>query len=414
MVSALRRVNVSILITPLLFSLAIVLRMFYIFEGPVMSSEIWSDMKIYVGISNDISNGVWKATHFFQSIGYPMIMAALRQTTPHMVSVLSTLQAIASLIILVCMYFMTKESLGKRTAQVALFIGSVHLPWILYGNFALPEIFFTMLLSISALLSMRIVKQDKHVFLFSVLWGLSFITAFWLKGTHALWGPLFLLSLFYIHKMNSFKSVLGIGIVVSIGLSMHGLLTYNTIGKIQLSASTSGLNFIEGKCPAKKNIDSLGYSWHSPLYYQLDMDKSKRWNRPFTESGHYFKEGLKCIAQNPFVLIQSFESIPYLFYGNQMWPFNRKPFAQYVRLYELFFSSFLVTGLCVFIATFRKRKGSTEEFVVWLIPVIAIFLCVYIFKSEIRYRVPYDVWFIPIAVYGWLLLVREEKKDILV
>jgi len=68
----------------------------------------------------------------------------------------------------------------------------------------------------------------------------------------------------------------------------------------------------------------------------------------------------------------------------------------------------------VFIVTFRKRKGTLEEFIVWVIPMMAIFLCVYIFKSEIRYRVPYDIWFIPAATYGWLLLLRDEKKVILV
>lgn len=379
-----------------------------------MSAEIWSDMKIYIGISNDIGQGVWKDTHFFQSIGYPVIISFLRQLTPHTVVLISSLQAAASFIVVTCMYALTKESLGKKTAQVSLFIGAIHLPWILYGNFALPETFFTMFLSLCAYLSLKIVRQEGRVVLYSALWGLCFIAAFWLKGTHALWGPIFLLSLIILHRYRSFKSVLALGLVVSIGLGLHGLLTYKTIGKVQLSSSTSGLNFIEGKCPEKRNVDSLGYSWLSPLYYQMEMHKGKTWDRPFTESGYFFRQGLKCIAKDPFVLVQSFESIPFLFYGNQMWPFNRKPFARYVRLYELIFTVFLVTGICVFLATFKKRKGSPEEFIIWVTPMMAIFLCVYIFKAEIRYRVPYDIWFIPMAVYGWLFLLRDEKKDILV
>lgn len=414
MVTALRRVNVAIFVTPLLFCLAIVLRAFYVLKGPVLSSEIFSDMKMYINISNDIGNDVWKTTHFFQSIGYPLIISFIRKLTSHTAVVITSLQALASLVVVACMYQLTKESIGKKTAQFSLFIGAVHLPWILYGNFALPETFFTMFLSLCALLSLKIVRQEGRVVLYSRLWGLFFIAAFWLKGTHALWGPLFLLSLLVLHRFRSIKSVFAIGVVVAIGLTMHGLFSYSKIGKFQLSSSTSGLNFIEGKCPEKRNIDSLGYSWQSPLYYQMEMHKAKTWDRPFTESGYFFKEGVKCIARDPFVLVQSFESIPFLFYGNQMWPFNRKAFARYVRLYELIFTVFLVTGLCVFLATFRRRNGSAEEFIVWVIPVIAIFLCVYIFKSEIRYRVPYDIWFIPIAVYGWLLLLHQEKKDILV
>lgn len=409
-----RRVNVESFVTPMLFLMALGLRLAYVMKGPVMSEEIWSDMKMYINISNDITAGIWKPTHFFQSIGYPYLISTLRTHFPNLVIVLSSLQACASLIILFFMYQLTLESFGKRMAQICLFMGAIHLPWILYGNFALPEILFTMLLSICAWLTLRIVKGSSTPVLDPLLWGTCFIMAFWLKGTHALWGPLFYLSLFILKKKKSFKPIILIGLMVSIGLSLHGYLTYKKIGKIQLSASTSGLNFVEGKCPDKRNSDSAGYSWQSPLYYQMDLFSTKVWKRPFTESGYFLRQGLKCIARDPFVLIQSVESIPFLFYGNQMWPFNRKSFARYVRLYELFFSTFVVTGLCVFFATFRKRKGTLEEFIIWGVPIMAIFLCVYIFKSEIRYRVPYDIWFIPVAAFGWLTLLSREKKDILV
>jgi hypothetical protein len=33
---------------------------------------------------------------------------------------------------------------------------------------------------------------------------------------------------------------------------------------------------------------------------------------------------------------------------------------------------------------------------------VALCLCVYVFKSEIRFRVPFDVWLIPMAIDGWL------------
>lgn len=410
----LKRVNVESFVTPALFLLALVLRALYVIKGPVMSEEIWSDMKMYIDISNDISNGVWKVTHFFQSVGYPFLISTLRSHFTNLVVVLSSIQACASMVILFFMYLLTLESFGKKIAQICLFFGAVHLPWILYGNFALPEIFFTMLLSICAWLTLRIVKGSSTPYLDPLLWGMCFIMAFWLKGTHAFWGPLFLISLFVVKKKSSIRPVILIGMMVTLGLSLHGYLTYTKIGKIQLSASTGGLNFVEGKCPDKRNSDSAGFTWQSPLYYQMELHSSKKWNRPFTESGYFFRKGLRCIAKDPYVLIQSLESIPFLFYGNQMWPFNRKSFAKYVRLYELFFTIFAITGLCVYFATFRKRQGTFQEFVIWVVPIIAIFLCVYVFKSEIRYRIPYDIWFIPVATIGWYSLLYPEKKVILV
>jgi hypothetical protein len=44
---------------------------------------------------------------------------------------------------------------------------------------------------------------------------------------------------------------------------------------------------------------------------------------------------------------------------------------------------------------------------VWALPLAALCLCVYVFKSEIRFRVPFDVWFIPMAFDGWLARLRQ-------
>lgn len=380
------------------------IRILYAYFGPILSEHVWSDMEIYARISDSISRGEWKEAHFFQSIGYPLFIAFLRWIITPAGYLLSIIQAICSCLTLFFMYRLTLLSLGKKVAVPALLVGSLHLPWILFSNFALPETIFTTLLSGCALLSFEIVTSEKPRMKSCVLFGILFIMAFWLKGTHALWAPLFFGALLLKKKKAAMKPVLIMGSVMALGIAGHGYLTYEKIGKIQLSASTSGLNFIEGKCPDKKNTDTQGYTWQSPLYYQLGFHSGKTWNRPFTDSGYYMKEGLKCIQKDPFIMIQSFESIPYLFFGNAMWPFNQLPVARYTRIYELFFAAFLIVGLSVFMA----RVRNTEQLIIWLIPVLSIFLTVYIFKSEIRYRVPFDVWFIPIAVSGWLGLSRTR------
>lgn len=361
-------------------------------------------MKIYAFISDEIGRGIWRDTHFFQSIGYPLLISLLRKFFVPAAMVLTTIQALCSCLTLLMMYKLTLASLGKKVALIALFVGTIHLPWILYSNFALPETIFTSLLSVCAWLSFQIVSREKPKIWISISFGFFFIMAFWLKGTHALWAPLFLFALLLYKKKKALVPVMIIGSIMAAGLAGHGLLTYNKIGKIQLSASTGGLNFIEGKCPSKSNTDTLGYNWLSPLYYQLRLNQHKTWDRPFTDSGYYLKQGIECIQKDPFVLVQSLESIPYLFFGNLMWPFNQKPVAPYTRLHELFFAIFVLVGLCTFCATERN----VNNLLIWIIPVLSIFLTVYIFKSEIRYRVPFDIWFIPIAVKGWLGIFRTQ------
>lgn len=365
-------------------------------------------MRIYLKISEAIESGIWKETHFFQSIGYPWLIGLIKDFFVHYGDVLTILQATASSLTLFFFYFMVRDGLGREIALISLLIGSFHLPWIFFINFALPEVLFTFLLSICGFLSVKIASSKKVASFHCVLWGSAFMLAFWLKGTHALWGPLFLLGLLLLKKKASFIPILIISAVVGSGLAAHAFLTYSLFGKVQIGPTTGGLNFVEGKCPSKVNTDSAGYHWQSPLYYQLGKNELKKWNKPFTDSGYFFVQGIKCITKNPYVLVQSLESIPFLFYGNTIWPFNRLPFADLSRLYELFFTTFVIVGLVVFVFT-RLRIRNSQELVVWLLPVLSIFLCVYIFKSEMRYRIPFDLWFIPIAVKGWLELVALRK-----
>ncbi|MFP5387118.1 MAG: glycosyltransferase family 39 protein [Bacteriovoracia bacterium] len=391
----------------LIFSLGVLLRFFYAFNGPLLEKESWSDMRIYLKISKFIEMGVWKETHFFQSIGYPLILYAVKQAVSLLSQAVSLLQAFASSLTLFFFYRMVSESFPHRVAFISFFIGVFHVPWILYGNFALPETFFTLFISITAYSSLRIVKSIRVGYFWPAVWALAFIFAFWLKGTHALWGPLFLLCLFLLKRKKSLPAIMIIGSIVGAGLGAHGLLTYSKTGKVQLSASTGGLNFVEGKCPGKKNIDSAGFFWHSPLYFQLDLNRTKKWNRPFTDSGYFMKQGLECIKRDPAVLLLSFEGIPYLFFGNTLWPFNSRPYSRYMRFYELIFSLFLVVGLTTYgLDIFRRRN--LEEFTIWVIPALALFLCVYIFKSEMRYRIPFDIFFIPLAVKGWHYFRRGQ------
>ena len=368
-------------------------------------------MRIYLKISQAMEHGIWKETHFFQSIGYPWLISVIRNMTEDFGPWLTMIQTSLSSLSMIFFYFMTKESLGKKVALFSLLLGSVHLPWIFFTNFALPETLFIFLLSVSGFASVRMINSHPSKLLFSFLWATAFIMAFFLKGTHAFWGPLFLAGLFWIKGRRSLKPILLISVIVGTGLLSHGLLAQNKVGKFQISPSTSGLNFVEGKCPSKVNIDSLGYHWQSPLYFQLGLHKSKTWKEPFTNSGYFLREGLKCIQDNPYVLLQSLESIPYLFYGNTTWPFNRLEVANLTRLYEVFFTLFVIPGLLFFLLRFPV-SGSSREAVIWIMPVLALFLCVYIFKSEMRYRIPFDLWIIPMAVKGWLEIAATRKKPL--
>lgn len=388
--------------------MALFLRFFFIFNGQPLAENAWSDMSNYLSIADQIMKGVWNENHFFQSIGYPLFINILKHSFNNWGLILSLIQALTSFLTLIFVYLLTKSSFGKRAALITLIIGSFHLPWVLLPGFALPETLFTFFLAVCAWATLKIVKENTTLSIW--LWGVSFIMAFWLKGTHVLLAPLFFLGLLLYKKRAAIKPVIIISFVLLNGLGLHAYLTYSKINKVQLSASTGGLNFVEGKCASKKNEDSAGYRWHSPLYNQLRMQEFKKWDHPFTDSGYFMKKGLECIRDNPFVLIQSLESIPYLFFGNRMWPLTDTRYAVASRLYELIFAVFAIVGLTVMMNDLFSSNSPIDHKLIWVLPVLSIFLCVYIFKSELRYRVPFDVWFIPLSVKGWMTLLGRRAE----
>lgn len=366
-------------------------------------------MAIYVSIADQILAGNWNVHHFFQSIGYPLFISFLKLSFNDWALMLSVIQALASFGTLIFIYKLTLKSFGEKAALITLIISSFHLPWVIIPGLALPETFFTFLLSLCAWYAYKIVMEETSV-INLMIWGTSFILGFWLKGTHVFLAPLFFLGLLVQKKKMAIRPVTILGFVLLLGLGIHGYLSYTKIGKIQLSASAGGLNFVEGKCPSKKNQDANGRWWHSPLYTQLNINEFKKWDRPFTDSGYYMLKGLECIKENPLVLIQSVESIPYLFFGNRMWPLSNTRYAPLLRFYELFFSIFLIIGLAVMVRECIYSIISMEQKLIWTLPVLSLFLCVYVFKSELRFRVPFDVWFIPLSVNGWMIFLKGRTS----
>lgn len=388
-------------VTLLLF-LAFSLRVIAVAFHPIGDS-LFSDMEVYRRIADSIVAGTWNDGHYFQGIGFPLIVALCKRLAANWTSVLAAYHVALSTATVWLVWKTARRAFGDVVAILSLALSAVHVPWIVLTTVALAETTFAFLLAGLAWASLEIVERPSARW--AATWGLLFVLAFWVKGTHAFLGPFFLLALLAWHRWSrtAFVTVaLPISAVVAAGLILHGVLSYETTGTFRLGAASGGLNLVEGKCPSKRNFDTTGMSTLSPIYGQLGMTSSKMWDRPFTDSGFFMKEGLKCVVRDPIVLLQSIEGIPFLFVGNYMWPSVDFSMAPFLRLYELFDGPFLMSGVVLWLVSrwpWRREQG--PELIVWAVPFVALCLCVYVFKSEIRFRVPFDVWLIPMAVGGW-------------
>jgi hypothetical protein len=398
--------------TVLLF-VALVLRLAAVQINPP-GTTLYSDMANYSLIADNVLAGVWQPSHFLPAIGFSLIVAAFKRLFTNWSGALAVYHVVISTATVWLVWKCATRAFGQTVGVLSLLLAAIHVPWIVLTAVALSETTFTFLMAVLVWAGLEIVERPSVRW--SALWGLVFVAAFWVKGTHAFLGPMFLLGILawrHWSREALARIAVPVSAVVAAGLIVHGVLSYETTGTFRLSAAAGGLNFVEGKCPSKRNYDTTGLTWLSPVYYQLGITTAKMWDRPFTDSGYFMQEGLKCIGRDPLVLVQSFESIPFLFVGNYLWPATHSAVAPQVRLYELVTGPFLMAGVALWLlARWPWRRERWGELIVWALPLAALCLCVYVFKSEIRFRVPFDVWFIPMAFDGWLARLRLTPLNV--
>ena len=388
-----------------LLAVAFLFRLAAVYIHPIGYS-LYSDMGNYTLIADLLLAGEWTPRVFFQPVGYPLILSVFKRVFGNWMTALGLFHVLLSTATVALVWHAARKSFGTLVGWLAFAVATFHISWVVLATVAMPETTFTFLLASLMCVTLQLLERRSAGW--AALWGLVFITAFFVKGSHGFFGPMFLLGVLTWQRWSRdaiVRVAVPVSLVVGTGLLLHGAFTYRTTGRFQMISSEGGLNFVEGHCPAKQNFDSTGHGWYSPLYGQLGRTQRKDWYVPFTDSDYFMQQGLQCIADDPAVLVTSLESVPFLFVGNTLWPAIEFSTAPYTKLYDLFFGPFLVVGLVVCLRALLPLGADTyPKFITFMLPLAALALCVYVFKSEIRFRVPFDVWLIPAAVSGWVTL----------
>jgi hypothetical protein len=191
----------------------------------------------------------------------------------------------------------------------------------------------------------------------------------------------------------------------------------------QWGPTAGALNFVEGKCPSKNNSDSAGAGWMSPLFVTLKETAAKKWDRPFTDQAYFWKAGANCVKENPWVMVESLRYINYLFYGNSTWPVAGSDIDFLYKIWAPIFEWILLPLALIGAWAFSRRQNShspksdSKSFnEVCALLVLTIFFTVYIFKSENRFRVPFDGIFLMWSSLGVIYcgnLVRAALRFVI-
>ncbi len=377
---------------------------YFIFAGHPMENFIFSDMSGYFNRAYDLMAGKFHLGHLTQPLGVSVLAAASLKIfgTLFGLKVLYFIAGICSCAMAARAFHAWGGSSRLVVLAWGLLLFDLHL--LQSAAFLLAEIPFAFFLSGSLLVFAHISRDPspKRWFLAGALLGLAYL----FKGHLFFLAPFLLL---WLLRLRALRPAFALAAGVLIPVIFQAALVQRSYKKWSLSSDASVINWVEGKCPSKRNIDSRGIGFQSPLFYQLGENETRVWERPFLDHGFFWKEGGKCIQRHPLVLLESLRYPYYLFYGNHFWPALQGAFGEVSRAYAMMYGVFIVPGLLLgFVAILRSRfrdrdslRGRMKPEELWALMAFSLLFCVWVFKSEMRYRVPFDLCLIPLSLWGW-------------
>ena len=381
----------------MLLAVNVVLTTWVVFFLHPLETAIYSDMNEYVLRADQIASGLYDLNHFFQPIGYSLWIACLRYAGGGGWELLKLSHV---MLVLLSVYF------GWQTARLllpakwdiaVLFLLAFNLQWIQLAGYALSETLYTFLVTMLLWSAVQWARfgQLRH----AVLVGLFFGFGFFVKGSAVFFPPILLL--WGITRVGRYRLPLNPTLThllvmgacaMAVALS-HGTFSQLAYGQFKLGADAGGLNFVEGKCPAKHHFDNTGYEWLSPLHLYLGETEQKHWDVPFSDQAYYWRQGWACIRDNPAVVLTSLRYVYYLFTGNPLWP-N----AEQGKYYEGWFTVIILPAFILGLLVACRQWG--RPVMVPALLLLSLFLVAWIFKSELRFRVPFDAAVMIYAVLG--------------
>jgi hypothetical protein len=127
------------------------------------------------------------------------------------------------------------------------------------------------------------------------------------------------------------------------------------------------------------------------------------------DAAFFWREGLKCIAENPLVLVKSLGDPIKLFLGNDIFPWAIAAFHPLQRLYNFLYLILIYPGICLGFIRGLTRKLSRRTRLGIALSWAGILPFFIFLEAEIRFRVPFDVILIPLSIWGWSGIVRSLK-----
>jgi hypothetical protein len=427
----------------LVYACGVALRVLYTLYIQRPETLIYSDMGIYVGLARRMVAGIPlirpDVTH---PLGYASLLAFLIGQSRSLTLAINV-QLVVSCLVPLTVGLLGATAYGRRTGYLAVVFASLYFPFIEYGALFLAEVHFVFWMSLAFAswfagrrarhravavgltvvggLCLSIAAALKSValpaaFMYFVVEGVALVVGRPTDGARVPWSA----------RLTRLKPWVLRGALVAVAAApLLGVLarvcTRANDGLFCVTGNKMGADFLMGHYGRVADIEWVTeghdqFRFGSPGALLRHYDAHARVPFSITDNKANTAEAWRWIGKHPGeAIVLSLDHIYDTFFGSSAWPtFNSGmwPFAnlsQYVFIVLLFVPTVLA---CAGIVRRGWRAVVTSQTALVLAPIVALTITVAIATGEVRYRIPFDVFFIVIAcAYASRDLARVDGPD---
>jgi hypothetical protein len=408
----------------LIYALGVALRIDYTLHVSPPESLVTSDMGLYVDLARRIASGQaplhpWDVTH---PLGYPSLVAYFIKDGGPLSGVVH-FQLVVSCLVPLSLGLLGLFAFGRRTALAALAFASLYFPFIEFGALFLSEIHFIFALSVAftGFLAARAARRRGVALLLAVVGGFALSVAASLKSVALPAAAVFFavegLALFIKGPRDAASLrarlapwVARTALVVVAAAPLLGVVarscTRANRGNFCVTGNKVGSDFLLGHYGRIADIhwgddEGHGFGFGSPGSYLRHYDQHPSVPFPMTDNKANADEAWRWIFAHPFeAAVVSFDHLYDTFFGVAMWPTYGTAGWTLAHLSQLAFVVLLFVPMLFAVARIAKRGWlaflTSRTFLI-LAPVGALAFTVFVATGEVRYRVPFDSFFIVVA-----------------
>jgi 4-amino-4-deoxy-L-arabinose transferase-like glycosyltransferase len=386
----------------------ILIRIWYGFYFRPAARNIYSDMEYYMQVARMLrrtplsSLGPWDMTH---PLGFPTLLAValgrdLSLGRPAM------MQFAVSVLVPPAMALLGWAAFGRRSALLMLIFSSLYFPFIEYGALFLSEIhfiFWTALAFAGLFAATRASSRNRAVAL-GIGAGVALSLATAMKAVVLPAAATFFLAwaIWLLWQRLSIRPAIGLGLAVLIGVApllsvMGSVCTRANRGSLCITGNKAGSDFLLGHYGRIAGIqwglvDGRTYFFGSPGSYLRHYDARPAVPFAMYDGRANVAEAWKWIGAHPLDAVElSLDHVYDSFFGVGMWPSFANDSWGWAHLSQMIF-----LALFFFPALWALGKKPKRA---WLVisPVAGLILTLLIATGEVRYRIPFDCFFMAVV-----------------